>query len=318
MEERGSTQQRMVEEEMSTWQRVRIFWAKHGFAISLLAPSTIYMAFFVIIITVSLLRLSFTFADPTTFEETFPTVANYEEILNGQEYQSALVRTILFVIVGTPAQLIIGLVLALLINKPFRGRGVVRSVFLLPVAIPGLVTTVILAYMLFPYPFGHVNDLLLGRLFLPQIIDQPVNWYASANLALGLALIGKVWRDMPISMLILLAGLQSIGEDQYEAAQTMGANAWQRFWYITIPMLVPAISTVLILRSIEMWKEFLFPYVLAPTFPILGVLIDHIYHERLNPQLAAALGLTLVLFILISRWVLTFTTEKVRTYLVKV
>ena len=206
----------------------------------------------------------------------------------------------------------------MIINRPFAGRGLARSVFLLPVAIPALVTATIIAFMLFTYPGGHVNDLLMGKLLLPQSVQEPVKWSASPVLALGLSLFIKVWRDMPISMLILLAGLQSISQDQYEAADSMGASGGQRFWYITIPMLVPAISTVLILRSIEVWKEFIFPFIIAPTFPIMGVMMDHVYHDNRNPQLAATIGLTLVVFILLTRWLLTFSTEKVRAYLVKV
>jgi len=213
--------------------------------------------------------------------------------------------------------LIVGLVLALLINREFFGRGFVRSVFLLPVAIPALATASTIAFMLFTYPGGHINDLLTGKFFLRRIISQPVNWYASPLYALGLALFGKVWIDMPISMLILLAGLQTISKAQYEAAGTMGANGWQRFWFITIPMIIPAISTVLILRSIEVWKEFIFPFIIAPTFPVLGVMIDHSYHVLRNPPLAASIGVILIILILITRWILFFITEKVRAYLVK-
>lgn len=304
-------------ERRSLWQRVGDFWARHGFAISLLVPCTIYMLFFLVIIAFFLIRLSLTH-QISIIESEFPSLYNYQEVVTSREFRTALWRTMAFVIVGTPAQLVAGLILALLINQSFRGRGLVRSVFLLPVAIPGLVTATIVAFMLFVYPFGHVNDLLLGRLFFPQVIKTPVNWYASPVIALGLALAAKVWRDMPISMLILLAGLQSISQDQYEAAESMGAGAIQRFFYITVPMIVPAISTVLVLRSIEVWKEFIMPFIIAPSYPILGVLIDHFYHERRNPAMAATIGLVLVVLILITRWLLTFTTEKVRAYLVKV
>ena len=298
-------------------RRLKIFWAKHGFAISLLTPTVIYTAFFLIIIAFYLLRLSFTY-QVSLIEEQFPSVQNFIKLSGSKVFWQALGRTALFVLIGTPLQLIAGLVLALLINQKFFGRGLVRSVFLLPVAIPALATATTIAFMLFIYRAGHVNDLLMGKLFLPKIISEPINWYTSPTLALGLALMGKVWRDMPISMLILLAGLQSISTDQYEAAESMGAGAWQRFWYITIPMLVPAISTVLVLRSIEVWKEFIFPFIIAPTFPILGVMINHTYHMQRNPPLAAAIGLILVVLILVTRWVLTFVTEKVRAYLVRV
>jgi len=306
-----------VAQRRTFWQRVGDFWAKHGFAISLLVPCVIYMSFFFLVIAFFLIRLSFTH-QISIVESTFPSLHNYQEVITSREFRTALGRTVVFVIVGTPAQLIAGLILAMLINREFRGRGLARSVFLLPVAIPGLVTATIVAFMLFVYPFGHINDFLLGRLFFPQIIKTPVNWYASPVIALALALVAKVWRDMPISMLILLAGLQSISKDQYEAAESMGASGWQRFWYITIPMLVPAISTVLVLRSIEVWKEFIMPFIIAPSYPILGVLVDHFYHERRNPPMAAAIGLVLVVLIIITRWLLTFTTEKVRAYLVKV
>lgn len=292
------------------------FWAKHGFAISILTPAVAYTLFFLFIISFYLLRLSFTYK-VSLIEEHFPSIQNFIRLGTSKEFRVALVRTVLFVVVGTPLQLIAGLVLALLIDREFFGRGAVRSIFLLPVAIPALATAATIAYMLFTYPGGHMNDLLTGKLFLRPIIQNPLNWYASPILSLGLALMGKIWRDMPISMLILLAGLQTISKDQYEAAESIGANGWQRFWYVTIPMLVPAISTVLVLRSIEVWKEFIFPFIIAPTFPILGVMIEHSYHVLRNPPLAASIGLILILFILITRWVVVFITEKVRATLVK-
>jgi len=290
-----------------------VFRVKHGFAVMLLIPAVIYSAFFTLIIVSSLVRLSFT--DPSG---AFPALTHYAAIINSADFWHSLSRTVIFVLIGAPLQLIAGLTLALLINKEFVGQGIVRSIFLLPIAIPSLVSAVIVAFMLFNYPFGHVNDLLLGKLFLPQMIAKPINWYTSPTLSLGLALFAKVWRDMPISMLILLAGLQSISKDQYEAARTMGANSVQQFFYITTPLLVPAISTVLVLRSIEIWKEFIFPFIIAPTFPILGVLIDYFYHEQRNAPKAAALALILLALISGFSWLIAYTLKKVQTYLVKV
>ncbi len=296
------------------WSQVQQFAVKHGFAVCLLMPAFIYTAFFTVIIIFSLVQLSLT----GTEAGAFPSLVNYSEIIRSTDFWDAFWRTVVFVLLGTPFQLVAGLVLAIVINRNFMGRGVVRSIFLLPIAIPSIVTAVITAFMLFSYPFGHINDLLLGKLFLPQIVEQPINWYTSPTMALGLSLFAKVWRDMPISMLILLAGLQSIGRDQYEAADTMGASAIQQFAYITIPLLVPAISTVLVLRSIEIWKEFLFPFIIAPTYPILGVLIDFFYHEQRNPAKAAALSIILLLLISVFTWFITKTLKAVQAHLVKV
>jgi len=220
--------------------------------------------------------------------------------------------------VGTPLQLVVGLLLALLIQQSFKGVGVVRSLFMIPIAIPALVTAIIID-LLFSYPFGPINDLLLGRHdFFPQIVSLPVNWSGSEFLSLGLAVLGKTWRDMPISMLILLAGLQSIESEQYEAAKTMGAKSWQQFKYLTLPLLTPAILTILILRSIENWKEFVFPFVLAPAYPLLGVLIERLYHVEQNPALAASVALGLVILIALTTLVFTSITKMVRKYLVRV
>jgi ABC-type sugar transport system permease subunit len=235
----------------SLWSTIKELVVKHGFAITLLTPAFIYTAFFTVIIIFSLLQLSLSGAD----DGAFPTLANYSQIIYSSDFWDAFWRTVSFVALGTPLQLAAGLILAVVIHRKFMGRGIVRSIFLLPITIPCIVTAVIAAYMLFSYPFGHINDLLLGKHMLPQMVDKPVNWYTSPTTALGLSLITKVWRDMPISMLILLAGLQSISRDQYEAAQTMGASAVQQFAYITIPLLVPAISTVLVLRSIEVRRR---------------------------------------------------------------
>jgi len=291
---------------------IKAFWVKHGFAVSLFLPALIYTAFFTIIIVFSLIQLSLT--DTTG---NFPSFIQYASIIHSSDFWMALKRTVFFVLIGTPLQLMAGLAMALLIDREFMGRALFRSVFLLPIAIPAIVTAVVVAYMLFSFPYGHVNDLLSGKLIFPKMVEKPINWYTSPVLALGLALAAKVWRDMPISMLILLAGLQSIGKDQYEAAKTMGANVVQQFYYITIPLLVPAISTVLVLRSIEIWKEFIFPFIIAPTFPILGVLIDYYYHEEQNTAKAAALALLLLLLIAVFSWLISYTLKKVQAYLVK-
>lgn len=300
-------------------EQVRSFWARNGFAIALLVPAMIYLLFFLAIIAFYLLRLSLTYQPVPGAATTFPTVQNYVDMANSPQFRTALVRTIWFVVIGTPLQLFAGLALALMVNRAFVGRGVVRSVFLLPLAIPGLVTAVIVANMLFSSPFGHINDLLIGRhAWFPQLLENPVNWRGNENTALGLALGAKVWRDMAISMLILLAGLQSIEEDQYEAARTMGASAWNRFSYITIPLLVPAIATVLVLRSIEMWKEFLFPFIIAPTFPVIGVLIDQLYNDQRLVTYAATVAVLLIVCIGISTLILTGMTRALRAYLVRV
>jgi ABC-type sugar transport system permease subunit len=276
------------------------------FTIGFFIPAFLYLFSFFVIILVFLLKFS--------FSGNLPLLSLFSSV----EFRQALWRSFYFMGVGTPLQLAVGLLLALLIERAFKGVGMVRSLFMIPIAIPALVTAIIID-LLFSYPFGPVNDLLLGRHgFFPQLISLPVNWSGSEFLSLSLAILGKTWRDMPISMLILLAGLHSIEREQYEAAETMGAGGWQQFKYLTLPLLTPAILTILILRSIENWKEFVFPFVLAPSYPLLGVLIERLYHVEQNPALAASVALGLVILIASTTLLFTVTTKMVRKHLVRV
>jgi ABC-type sugar transport system permease subunit len=286
----------------SIWEKLK----DNLFILGTTIPSFLYLFAFLLIVLFYLLKFS--------FGEGLPILSVFSEI----EFRKALLRTFWFMLIGTPLQLFVGIVLALLVYESFKGVGLIRSLFLIPIAIPALVTAVVIN-LLFSYPFGHINDLFLGKyIFFPKILELPLNFSGSEFLSIGLAMLGKVWRDMPISMLIILAGLQTIEKEGYEAAQIMGANFYQRFKYITLPLLTPVISTVLILRSIENWKEFIFPFIIAPAYPLLGVLIERLYHIQQNPHLAGACALWLVLFIGATTFLFTFLTKTVRAYLVKV
>ncbi len=290
---------------------------KYRMEFLMLLPVCIYLAGFLVLIFYYLISLSLTFVAPD-YTVTFPCFKNFIFLFQSEEFKAALVNTILFVLVGTPLELCVGLVLAILIYRNFRFRGFVRSIFIIPLAIPAMVTAIILL-VLFEYPAGHINNILMGHhWFMPSLVSVPVDWRGSAVFALGISLIGKVWRDMPISMLILLAGLNSITLDQYRAAETMGAGARQKFRYITLPLLIPSISTVLVIRSIEMWKEFIFPYFLARRFHLMGTFIETLYHDWNKKGEAAAVSVILVFCIIAFSALLFRVLKSLRQSLVRV
>ncbi len=289
---------------------------KNSFLIWSLAPACIFIIGFFVIIAFFLLKLSLTTYVGGMPQET-GVISNYITLINSSAFKDAFWRTLIFVLTSTPLQLITGLITAMLINKSFHGRGVVRSVLLLPLAIPTIVTTSILVLMF--SKGGHIGSLLTGQYsFFPQVMAKEISFMNNEAFAIGLAIFGKVWRDTPISMLILLAGLQQIPQDQYEAAETMGSKLVQSFTYITLPLMIPSIASVLVLRSVEAWKEFIFPYILAPSFPVLGVLIENFYVQQLNPGMSAAIGIMLIFLILICTWVLKVVLEAASKFLVKV
>lgn len=297
--------------------RIIPFIKRNLFGIIILAPAVLYLVGFLLIILFKVVGLALTQVSPDG--TLFPTAVHFIELSQNPEFKTAFTRTIWFVLVGTPMELIVGMIAAFLVVREFKGRGIIRSVFILPLAIPAIVTAIML-YIIFDFPGGHINDILMGRHgFFPfRLISQPVNWRGSDFFALMVSLMGKVWRDMPISMLIILAGLQSISKDQYEAAATMGANTFQTFMKITLPLLTPAMATVLVLRSIEVWKEFIFPFILAGSYPLLATLIERAYHEWRDPHEASAIALVLLGLIILSTIVIFYVLKWLRKQLVKV
>ncbi len=256
-----------------------------------LLPGLLYLFGFQIIVMCYLLVLSLSVSSGNG--QVF-SCEPFSRVLGDSRFLEALLNTTMFTFIGTPLELLAGLLFAALLYRSFPLRNVVRSIFLIPLALPALVTAMLI-YVLFDFPGGHVNHFLLGNYPpFPQLIGSPVCWRGSHLSALSLSLIGKVWRDMPISMLILLAGLNGIDPELLDAAKTMGATLRQRFSKIMLPLIIPSVSAVVLLRSVEMWKEFIFPYVLAGRYRFLGTLIDYYYNDFGNPHYAAVVALVMV------------------------
>jgi len=118
-------------------------------------------------------------------------------------------------------------------------------------------------------------------------------------------------------MLIILSGLNTIDSSLYEAARTMGARGWARFRLITLPLIWPAVSTVVLMRSIEMWKEFVFPFFLAPSFPVFGTLIENIYRWR-QPERASVVAIILLICVVFSSGIAFYGMKIIRRQIIKV
>jgi len=266
-----------------------------------LFPAILYLVSFQLIVLVYLLVLSLSANEPGSF----PTFATYADLVSDQHFWQALNNTIIFTLFGTPLELLAGMIVALLLYRYFFLRNTIRSLFLIPLAIPALVTAMLL-YILFDYPGGHVNHFLLGNYSpFPALIHEPISWRSAPFTAMLLSLIGKVWRDMPISMLILLTGLNAIDPEIIDAAKTMGASLRQRLFRVIFPLIMPSIAVVVLLRSVEMWKEFIFPFVLAGRFRFLGTLIDYYYNDTGNSHSAAAVAIIMVVCIVVTTFILS-------------
>jgi multiple sugar transport system permease protein len=179
-------------------------------------------------------------------------LGNYSKALSNPDWWAALEHTLIFTVVSVFLELVIGLGMAMAMHAAFRGQGVLRTVVLVPWAVLTVVTAVMWRTM-FVAPYGFINT----------ILHTHTVWLGSEPQALIVIIIADVWKTSPFMALLILAGLQVIPGDIYEAAKVDGATAWQRFTKITLPLLRPAILVALIFRTLDALRIFDLPYVLT-------------------------------------------------------
>src|SRR4051795_4786515 len=177
---------------------------------------------------------------------------NYTTALSNSEFWEAMVTTLVFTVRSVVLELLIGLAMAMAMHAAFKGQGLLRTVVLVPWAILTVVTATMWR-TIFESPQGFVN----------QILGTDTVWLGSEPQALIVIIIADVWKTAPFMALLILAGLQVIPGDIYEAAKVDGATAWQRFRKITLPLLTPAILVALIFRTLDALRIFDLPYVLT-------------------------------------------------------
>lgn len=188
----------------------------------------------------------------------FVGLDNYREALSSAQFWEAMETTVLFTVISVALELVIGLGMALVMHRAFRGRALLRAVVLVPWAILTVVTAITWRTIFEP-ELGFVNT-MLTTLGLP---GGDVVWLGEEGYALAVMILADVWKTAPFMALLLLAGLQGIPDELHDAAKVDGANTWQRFRSITLPLLVPAIAVALIFRTLDALRVFDLPYVLT-------------------------------------------------------
>jgi multiple sugar transport system permease protein len=187
---------------------------------------------------------------------------NFEELFTDPTFWMAFGNTVKWTAAITVVSILLGLVLALILNQSFVGRGVVRAIWLLPWAIPTIVASLCWKWMYDP-TIGVLNYLFLKF----GIIEKPLLYITSRSTAMASVVVVAAWKSYPFTMLALLAGLQSIPQELHEAGQVDGASALQRFRYITLPLLMPVIGILTILQFIWNFNHFDIVYQLTQGGP---------------------------------------------------
>jgi trehalose/maltose transport system permease protein len=187
---------------------------------------------------------------------TFAGFSNYLYLLNDQEFIASFWNTLRFTFWSVLIESVLGLVIALVANSKFRGRSFLRVAILVPWAVPTVVSAQMWKWM-YNDVYGAIN-LVAGQLGLPKLA-----WIANPDTAMWAVIAIDVWKTTPFMTLMLLAGLQLIPGDLYEAASIDGANWWKQFWKVTFPLLLPTFLVALIFRTLDALRIFDLVYVLT-------------------------------------------------------
>jgi trehalose/maltose transport system permease protein len=183
----------------------------------------------------------------------------YDGLLVDPIWWRAVWNTVRFTLISVSCETVLGMIVALVLNARFPGRGLVRAAILIPWAIPTIVSAKMWAWMLNDQ-FGIINDVLL-RLGL---IGTKIAWTASAETAMLAVLVVDIWKTTPFMALLILAGLQMVPHDIYEVAKLDGVSAWKVFWRVTLPLIRPTLMVAVIFRALDALRVFDLIYVLTP------------------------------------------------------
>jgi len=203
----------------------------------------------------------FSFTDATLFDlagARFVGLDNFALLLADPEWWRSVWNTLVFTAVSVALEVCLGFAVALTLHAQFPGRGPLRAAVLIPWAIPTVVSAKMWGWM-FHDVYGVVNAMLLDI----GILSAPLAWTASPHLAMAALIAVDVWKTTPFVALLLLAALQMLPKDYYDAAQVDGASTWTQFFAITVPLMKPALAVAAIFRALDAMRIFDLVYVLT-------------------------------------------------------
>lgn len=237
-------------------------------------------------------------------KDLFIGLENYQALLAEGAFWHSIWITLLYTLITVLGATAVGLATALLLNRSMRGRRLFRSLLLLPYVAPVISLVFVWQYMFNPV-YGMVNHTLVDKL---GWVQEHIDWLDSPGAAFWLVIVFDIWHIFPFAFMMILAKLQSLDHSLQEAAEIDGANAWQKFRYVTVPELQFVIGSLMILRFIWNFYKFDEVYLLTKEVPVIGVYTYETAFSTYNHGLAAAI--TVTLFALVMVFVL-FAIRKV-------
>lgn len=271
-------------------------------------PAVILLIVFVVYPLLSGIQISFTNWNGYSPTYKYIGFANYTKMFHDKMFYTALKNTVIYGVGSTTLQTIIGITYALLLQKKFPGQTLARVIIYLPAMIASLIMGYI-SYFLVQYNHGAVNDIMIA------LGKEPVDWMSNGERAVWIIVLINALQFVGKTMIVMIAGLQGIPDSYNEAASIDGAAYLQRLRYITLPLLLPAITTSVVLNLIGGLK--LFGIILATTSGgpgysshSLSTLINYLYFQNQNAGYSASVGLFLFIVIMILGTVVRNFLEK--------
>ena len=237
--------------------RRRLFEDQRALALALLLPTLLLLGFFIAYPFIRGVMLS-VWSARVGLPGEFIGLDNFRRLSADPIFHQVVWNTVWYTAVTTVFKLGLGLWLAMLLNRHFKGKALTRAFILLPFIIPTVLSTFAWKWMFDP-TFSVLNWLLFNLGF----IRRPINWLGDGDLAMWSIIVVNIWRGVPFFAISLLAGLQTISPDLNEAAAIDGARPWQRFWYITWPLLLPVTMVVVLFSVIQTFADFQIVYVMT-------------------------------------------------------
>jgi trehalose transport system permease protein len=257
-------------------------WQRYRFEIICLLPFLLYLGFFTLVPLAQVLQLSFAEAG-----EGF-SLEPMRRLWAQPDFMQALRNTVIIALGSLAMEICFGLLLALALSALGRRGGWLRTIFILPLAVPTVVAAVMMTYLF--ATSGWINRMLTDL----GLISQNIVWLSGDAYSLFAVMVADCWKVTPLVMLILLAGLQGIDQQLYQAAEVDGANVLQRFRHITLPLLLPAITAAIIVRGIDAFRIFDLALVLTgENLKVMGTYAYLAYAEYQDVVLSAASSVVL-------------------------
>ena len=245
------------------------------------------------------LATSFSAVAASDHSLSFNGLANYARMFSDKYFKNSLKLTVIFTIVTVFAEIVLGVAVAVVLNKEFVGRGFVRGVMILPWALPSVVNAVMWKWI-FHANYGALNALLsqLG------LIDKYKLWLGTPRSAFWCVVVANIWKETPYVILLTIAALSNISSDYYEAAMMDGSNGWKSFWKITLPLIRPVVMILTITKTIWALQTFDLIHIMTGGGPASGTELMSVYIHKntfkyLDFGYGAAMSFVLMLVCLI-------------------